>query len=76
MFLFIAYCFDPHTRLGMVMGVALAEIIFNNIFAARSGGLTLKVYGAEMEPFFMAAFQSAMLAGCFAAGSGKQQLLI
>ena len=31
---------------------------------------SFKVYGAEMEPFFMAAFQSAMLAGCFAAGIG------
>ena len=64
MFLFIAYCFDPHTRLGMVMGVALAEIIFNNIFAARSGGLTLKVYGAEI-PLSGAAgfFNSPLLAG-------------
>ena len=57
-------------NMGMVIGVALAEIIFNNIFTARSGGLTLKVYGAEMEPFFMAAFQAAMLAGCFVAGLG------
>ena len=57
-------------NMGMVIGVALAEIIFNNTFAARSGGLTLKAYGAEMEPFFMAAFQSAMLAGCFVAGLG------
>ncbi len=56
--------------MGMVIGVALAEIIFNNIFAARSGGLTLKAYRPAMKPFFMAAFQSAMLTGCFVAGLG------
>lgn len=55
---------------GVVVGVALAELIFNSIFRSLSGGLSLKVYQPELEPIFMAAFRYAMLAGSLVAGIG------
>ena len=57
-------------NLGMVLGVCLAELIFNSIFRNLSGGVDMKAYRPEMEPFFMAAFQIAMLGGCMTAGVG------
>jgi len=56
--------------LGMVLGVALAELIFNSIFRSLSGGFGMKAYQPEMEPFFMTAFQVAMLGSCTIAGIG------
>lgn len=50
-------------NLGMVIGVALAGLVFNSIFRSLSGGLSLNVYSPQMEPFFMAAFQTAMKVG-------------
>jgi len=57
-------------NLGMVMGVAMAGLIFNLTFHRLSGGLTLKVYRPELEPFFVAAFQKAMFAGSVVSGIG------
>lgn len=57
-------------NLGMVIGVALAGLIFNSVFRSLSGGLDLKVYRPEMEPYFMAAFQTAMRVGAGVAGIG------
>ena len=57
-------------NLGMVMGVALAGLIFNSTFRHLSGGVDLKVYSLSLEPFFMAAFHRAMLAGTVVAGIG------
>lgn len=57
-------------NLGMVIGVALAGLIFNSVFQAMSGGFSLKVYRSELEPFFMASFRYAMLAGGILAGLG------
>jgi len=57
-------------NVGMVIGVALAGLVFNSVFRYLSGGLTLTVYGPELEPFFMSAFKFAMLAGSSVAGLG------
>jgi EmrB/QacA subfamily drug resistance transporter len=57
-------------NLGMVIGVAQAGAIFNSIFYAISGGLSLKVYRPELAPIFMASFRYAMAAGAVVAVIG------
>jgi MFS family permease len=57
-------------NIGMVVGVSLAGLIFNSIFRLESGGADLKIYAKSMEPHFMAAFESAMLAGAVMASIG------
>jgi EmrB/QacA subfamily drug resistance transporter len=50
-------------NLGMVLGVAIAGLIFNSTFRAFSGGLYFKIYQPELESIFMTAFKYAMRAG-------------
>ena len=50
-------------NLGMVIGVAVAGIIFNTSFRALTHGGDLKAYQPEMAGFFMSSFQHAMTAG-------------
>jgi hypothetical protein len=57
-------------NLGMALGVAQAGLIFQHSFFKISGGLRLKHYSSELEPFFMAAFQNAMIAGALVAAVG------
>ena len=57
-------------NLGMVIGIALAGAVFNTVFRDLSGGLTLKIYKPELEPIFMAAFKSTMLAGAIFSAFG------
>jgi hypothetical protein len=57
-------------NLGMVIGVALASIIFNNSFSALTHGHGLKTYQPEMVGFFMTSFQHAMTAGVVFAAMG------
>jgi EmrB/QacA subfamily drug resistance transporter len=57
-------------NLGMVIGVALAGLIFNSTFRQLNGGRDLKIYSPSLEPFFMTAFHHAMLAGAAVAGIG------
>ncbi len=57
-------------NLGMVMGVALAGLVFNGIFYSLTGGLSLKEYLPEMEPHFMTAFHYAMWTGGIVAAVG------
>ena len=57
-------------NLGMVIGVAMAGLIFNLTFYTLSGGLTLEVYRPELESVFVAAFQKTMFAGSAVAGIG------
>ncbi len=57
-------------NVGMVIGVAQAGLIFNLVFRMESGGLNLKVYAKELEPYFMAGFKYAMLAGAILACIG------
>ena len=55
---------------GMVLGVALAGLVFNSMFGALSGGLSFKVYVAEQKSAFMTAFQYAMVSGAVVTGVG------
>lgn len=55
---------------GMVLGVALAGLVFNTVFNALSGGLSFKVYAPEQRSAFMTAFQYAMVSGAVVTGLG------
>ena len=55
---------------GMVLGVALAGLVFNSIFNDLSGGLSFKVYVPEQKSAFMTAFQYAMVSGAVVTGVG------
>jgi len=57
-------------NLGMVIGIAVAGLIFNGTFAALNNGTPFKNYSLEVEPFFMAGFHNAMAAGCALATLG------
>lgn len=57
-------------NLGMVLGIALAGTIFNYVFFKLSGGLSLKVYTADMESVFIEAFRCAMLSGAMVSAIG------
>jgi EmrB/QacA subfamily drug resistance transporter len=57
-------------NIGMMIGVAQAGLIFNMVFRMKTGGESLTVYDKSMEPFFMVAFQYAMLSGAFLACLG------
>ncbi|OQY51662.1 MAG: MFS transporter, partial [Desulfobacteraceae bacterium 4572_88] len=57
-------------NLGMVLGIALAGTLFNMAFHSFSGGLSLKIYGPELEGAFMDAFRYAMFSGAVMAGMG------
>ena len=50
-------------NLGMVIGVALAGLIFSTSFAALTKGAHLENYLAVMEPFFMTSFKRTMAMG-------------
>ncbi len=57
-------------NIGMVIGVALAGLIFNSIFRNLSGGKDLGIYTSDLEAIFMEAFGYAMMAGCVMACLG------
>ncbi len=57
-------------NIGMVMGVALAGLVFNSSFLAMTGGATLEEYTGSMKLFFMASFQRVMVTGMVLAGVG------
>ncbi|MBU8909698.1 MAG: MFS transporter [Desulfobacterales bacterium] len=50
-------------NLGMVIGVALAGLIFTSSFSMLTNGSTLENYLAAMEPFFMISFKRTMAMG-------------
>jgi len=52
-------------NLGMIIGIALAGLIFNTIFFKLSGGAGMKDYTPLMESYFMSAFHCAMFAVFF-----------
>ncbi len=52
-------------NMGMVIGVALAGLVFNMVFFKLSNGQSLEVYTPELEPFFMGAFNNALKVGAF-----------
>jgi len=50
-------------NLGMVVGVALAGLIFTSSFSMLTNGSSLENYLVSMEPFFMISFKRTMLMG-------------
>jgi MFS family permease len=58
-------------NLGMVAGVAFAGLIFGTTFSEMSHGASLGNYSDAVEPFFMAGFHRAMLAGVVIALTGS-----
>ncbi|WP_299977688.1 MFS transporter [Desulfobacula sp.] len=50
-------------NIGMVIGVALAGLIFTSSFSTLTNGSTLENYLAAMEPFFMISFKRTMAMG-------------
>jgi EmrB/QacA subfamily drug resistance transporter len=50
-------------NLGMVIGVALAGLIFSTSFSTLTEGASLENYLAVMEPFFMISFKKTMVMG-------------
>ncbi|MDY0222079.1 MAG: MFS transporter [Desulfobacterium sp.] len=57
-------------NLGMVVGVALAGLIFTGTFTSLNHGIPFKTYTPDVEPFFMAGFHRAMAAGALMACLG------
>ena len=57
-------------NIGMVIGVALAGLIFTTSFSTLTKGSTLENYLPAMEPFFMSSFKQTMLMGAVLSGFG------
>jgi EmrB/QacA subfamily drug resistance transporter len=57
-------------NLGMVIGVALGEIVFNTIFRKLNGGDSLSSYGPQLQFAFISAFRWALIAGSLVATWG------
>ncbi len=57
-------------NLGMVLGVALAGLVFSSSFAQLTNGATLENYVNEMEPFFITSFKRTMMTGALLAVIG------
>ncbi len=57
-------------NLGMVVGVALAGLIFSTSFANLTNGASLENYLAQMEPFFMISFRKTMAMGAIISALG------
>lgn len=58
-------------NLGMVMGVAVAGLIFTGTFTSLNHGTPFQTYSSSVEPMFMAGFHRAMAAGAFMACLGS-----
>ncbi len=50
-------------NIGMVIGVALAGLVFTTSFSVLTNGSTLENYIKELEPFFMISFRRTMAVG-------------
>ncbi len=50
-------------NLGMVIGVALAGLVFSTSFSGFTEGVALENYVKEMEPWFMNSFKRTMMMG-------------
>lgn len=50
-------------NLGMVIGVALAGLVFSTSFSSFAKGAGLENYSVEMQSFFMASFRRTMMVG-------------
>lgn len=52
-------------NLGMVIGVAMAGLVFSSSFLEFTNGIALENYAKEMEPWFMVSFRRTMAMGVF-----------
>ncbi len=50
-------------NMGMVLGVALAGLVFTHSFSTQTQGMSLDNYTPALEPFFMVSFKRAMATG-------------
>ena len=57
-------------NLGMVIGVALAGLIFSTSFLRLSNGAGLETYAPVLDPFFMISFKRTMLTGALLSAAG------
>ncbi len=57
-------------NLGMVLGVALAGLVFTSSFSLLTNGATLENYVKEMNPFFIISFRRSMMTGALLAVIG------
>ncbi|MCD4720170.1 MAG: MFS transporter [Desulfobacula sp.] len=57
-------------NLGMVIGVALAGLIFTSSFSSLTNGAGLENYSAAMDSFFMISFKRTMAMGAIISGLG------
>ena len=57
-------------NLGMVIGIALAGLIFTTSFSSLTNGSSLENYLAVMEPFFMVSFKRTMAMGAILSAFG------
>ena len=57
-------------NMGMVLGVALAGLVFTFSFSGLSGGAILEGYQQAMVPFFMISFKRVMIMGAVLASVG------
>ncbi len=55
---------------GMVTGVALSGLIFSRTFTRLSDGLNANVYEPHLQPLFLNAFHTAMMAGAVLTACG------
>lgn len=63
-------------NLGMVLGVAIAGLVFSASFSALSGGARLENYTAAMETVFMISFRRAIMTGAILSGIGMLVTLV
>lgn len=57
-------------NLGMVVGVALAGLIFSSSFSRLSNGAGLETYSPVLDPFFMISFKQTMMTGALLSMAG------
>jgi EmrB/QacA subfamily drug resistance transporter len=57
-------------NLGMVIGVALAGLVFHAVFLKLSGGIDLSDYNPQQEDYFGIAFSAAMISGAVFTSTG------
>ncbi|MDR3631526.1 MAG: MFS transporter [Desulfocapsaceae bacterium] len=57
-------------NIGMLMGVALAGMVFSTLFSHFTGGLDLKEYSGRQGPSFLLAFRYTLAAGAMLAFIG------
>lgn len=57
-------------NIGMVIGIAIASLIFSTTYSNLTGGASLENYTPEMNLFFLTGFKRAMAAGAIIAVPG------